>query len=84
MSSDTSTNQKLYWKVNSLSLYLKGGLGVVRGYDSVARACQAADLKKPEKITSVTLRKYMATVTQVQWTDNILSDCTCAIYLSFV
>lgn len=41
------------------------GSGVTRGYQSLASVCFKAGLKKPEKITSVTLRKYMATVTQV-------------------
>ncbi|XP_021353744.1 uncharacterized protein LOC110450516 [Mizuhopecten yessoensis] len=41
------------------------GHGVVRAYDALSKACKAADLKAPERITSTNLRKYMATITQV-------------------
>ena len=39
------------------------GMGVVRGYQSLASICKKGYLRKPEKITSVSLRKYMATAT---------------------
>lgn len=44
---------------------LIGGEGVVRAYSSLSSICRRANLKEPEMVTSVTLRKYMATVTQV-------------------
>lgn len=47
---------------------ISGGLGVVRAYDSLSTLASEADLQKPEKITSTNLRKYCATVTQVQYT----------------
>lgn len=43
-----------------------GGLGVVRCYESLSAVCGRAGLEQPQKITSVNLRKYMATVTQVK------------------
>ncbi|XP_055956953.1 uncharacterized protein LOC126821491 [Patella vulgata] len=39
--------------------------GVIRAYNCLAKACSKAPLSSPELITSTTLRKYMATITQV-------------------
>ena len=39
---------------------------VVRGYEALAKQCQLAALKAPERVTSTNLRKYMATLTQVR------------------
>ena len=41
------------------------GNGVIRAYDSLKTVCAEVDLLKPEKITSVNLRKYTATISQV-------------------
>ncbi|XP_038063286.1 uncharacterized protein LOC119733978 [Patiria miniata] len=41
------------------------GFGVVRGYECLSKVCQRASLSHPGRITSVTLRKYMATISQV-------------------
>jgi hypothetical protein len=44
---------------------ISAGNGVIRGYTCLGTCCEKAGLGKPEKVTSVSLRKYMATVTQV-------------------
>lgn len=38
---------------------------VIRAYDALVVACNKAKLHDPTRITSTTLRKYMATITQV-------------------
>ena len=49
--------------VQYVFLYL--GEGILWAYDSLKKACQLANLSEPTRITSTSLRKYMATVTQV-------------------
>ena len=44
------------------------GAGVIRGYDAIIYATQAADLEKPELIRLSNMRRYMATMSQVLWT----------------
>ena len=41
------------------------GQGVVRTYDSLKSNLDTANLKYPDRITSVTCRNYIATMTQV-------------------
>ena len=48
-----------------MCLFFAEGPGIIWAYESLQSLCQTAQLKTPEKITSVTLRKFMATVTQV-------------------
>ncbi|ESO94887.1 hypothetical protein LOTGIDRAFT_175327 [Lottia gigantea] len=40
------------------------GNGVIRACDALANCCQNAALERPELLTSTSLRKYMATITQ--------------------
>lgn len=40
-------------------------LGAVRAYDSLKKICKELKLKQPEQITSVNMRKYTATISQV-------------------
>ena len=47
------------------NICLLGGPGVYRGYNSLKSICEDAELQQGHKITSITLRKYMATMTQV-------------------
>lgn len=44
-------------------------MGAIRAYDSLKTLCGEIVLKKPDRITSVNLRKYMATVSQVGTVD---------------
>uniref|UniRef100_A0A8W8MKN2 Uncharacterized protein n=1 Tax=Magallana gigas TaxID=29159 RepID=A0A8W8MKN2_MAGGI len=61
-------------------LFSNPRFGVLRAYDSLKAFCDKCCLKKPEKITSVNLRKYTATIAQVfdispqqqQWLTNHL------------
>uniref|UniRef100_A0A8W8MQQ1 Uncharacterized protein n=1 Tax=Magallana gigas TaxID=29159 RepID=A0A8W8MQQ1_MAGGI len=61
-------------------LFSNTRFGVLRAYDSLKAFCDKCYLKKPEKITSVNLRKYTATIAQVfdispqqqQWLTNHL------------
>jgi hypothetical protein len=41
------------------------GNGTYRAYDALKRACMEAEVTCPDRITSVNLRKYFATMTQV-------------------
>lgn len=43
------------------------GIGVIRAYDSLKIMCQEVTLQKPEKLTSVNLRKYTATISQARF-----------------
>ena len=40
-------------------------MGCFRSYDSLKKVCKRAGLDCPDRITSVSLRKYMATISQV-------------------
>ena len=42
------------------------GIGVIRAYDSLKKLCSEVALQKPEKLTSVNLRKYTATISQAR------------------
>lgn len=61
-------------------LFSNTRFGVLRAYDSLKAFCDKCCLKKPEKIISVNLRKYTATIAQVfdispqqqQWLTNHL------------
>ena len=47
-------------------MYVTGDhISYVRGYEALSKTASEAGLKAPQKITSVSLRKYMATVAQV-------------------
>ena len=41
------------------------GLGVLRAYESLKCYCKKCDLRSPDKITSINMRKYTATIAQV-------------------
>ncbi|XP_030843815.1 uncharacterized protein LOC115924951 isoform X2 [Strongylocentrotus purpuratus] len=46
-------------------LFPNQGQSTMRAYDAMGRTCQRASLETPERMTSVNLRKYMATLVQV-------------------
>lgn len=50
--------------------------GYVRAYDSLKTMCNEVCLLAPHRITSVSMRKYMATLTQVFYCYFLLK-CTC-------
>ena len=56
--------------INKTSPYIFANscFGVVRGYDALKSACDecSADLIYPQRITTTSLRKYCATITQVR------------------
>lgn len=45
-------------------LFANSSLGVLRAYDSLKFCCGQVSLKNPDRITSVNLRKYTATIAQ--------------------
>lgn len=54
-----------YCKMFSIWYFFCVGLGVLRAYDSLKFCCGQVSLKNPDRITSVNLRKYTATIAQV-------------------
>ncbi|XP_052811802.1 uncharacterized protein LOC128239273 isoform X3 [Mya arenaria] len=49
----------------------------VRAYDSLKSVCEELALKAPSRITSVSMRKYMATLTQLMGLDKYQLDWVC-------
>jgi len=50
----------------NISVCIAGeAISYIRGYEALSKTASEAGLKCPSKITSVNLRKYMATVSQV-------------------
>lgn len=45
--------------------WLRTGTGVIRAYDSLKACCDEANLQIADRITSINLRKYFATMSQV-------------------
>ncbi|XP_071121847.1 uncharacterized protein [Mytilus edulis] len=57
--------RKMFIKPSNKFLFPSTGDGPLRSYDSMKNVCEKLNLKRPESITSVTLRKYTATLSQV-------------------
>ena len=51
---------------------IAGAGEVIRAYYALSKAAQNAGLDMPDRITSTSLRKYMATITQVRIRDKLL------------
>ena len=60
---------------NERVFIISTGVGVIRAYDSLKMMCGRAQLGKPDRITSTNLRKYMATITQVNFEIVKLTFC---------
>lgn len=57
------------WRYNKF-FFAQGDTGHMDGYTALKKACADAQLEKPEFVTTVKLRKYLATVTQVSHVAN--------------
>ncbi|XP_052229409.1 uncharacterized protein LOC127843707 isoform X6 [Dreissena polymorpha] len=58
-------------------LFANRGTQYVRAYDSLKSVCDEVTLKAPARITSVSMRKYMATLTQLMGLDKYQLDWVC-------
>lgn len=70
-------------------IFAPQGMQYVRAYDSLKSVCDEVALKAPARITSVSMRKYMATLTQVRnfiYNKNsfVVSDGVYSVLINFV